>query len=207
MIQKLILGISATALLIGCKADCPDNSNLPSSENEIITLEKSSKTLNELIKSESSHFRGISMGDPVSKIAEKDNDLAANDGLNINFQPDVGIDYWADIEYYYDKNNIINKLKVEINPSGATTKIKDDLATEIFDEMSLYFNGKYGEYVNTEDYKYVWNDVDTSNNTLTVFTLDYEFPDEEITLLPNDKNGTIDTIYNGMTVLLKIKSM
>jgi len=207
MINKLILGISASALLIGCKADCPDDSSIATSVNEVITLKKSSVALNDLIKSETSQFRGISMGDPVSKITESDEDLTANDGTNINFAPDIAVNYWADIEYYYDKENIVNKLKVEISPFGKTTKEKDDLATEIFDEMSIYFNGKYGDYVNTENYKYVWNDVDTSKNTLTVFTLDYEFPDEEITLVPNPKEGTTDTIYNGITVLLKIKSM
>ncbi len=207
MIQKLILGISASALLIGCKADCPDDSALNNPVNEVITLQESSLALNELIKTEDSQFRGLSMGDPISKITEKDEDLTDNDGENVNFAPDIAKDYWADIEYYYDKENIINKLKVEINPFGQSTKTKDDLATKIFDEISMYFNGKYGDYVNTEDYKYVWNNVDTIKRTLTVFTLDYEFPDKEITLVPNPKEGTIDTIYNGITVLLKIKSM
>ena len=147
------------------------------------------------------------MGDPISKITEKDEDLTDTAGTSVNFAPDIAKDYWADIEYYYDKENIINKLKVEINPFGQSTKMKDSLATEIFDEISMYFNGRYGNYVNTEDYKYVWNNFDTSKTTLTVFTLDYEFPDNEITLVPNPREGTIDTIYNGITVLLKIKSM
>jgi len=207
MIQKLILGISASALLIGCKADCPDDFAINNPIKEVIRLKESSPALNELIKTENSQFRGLSMGDPISKITEKDEDLTDTAGTSVNFAPDIAKDYWADIEYYYDKENIINKLKVEINPFGQSTKMKDSLATEIFDEISMYFNGRYGNYVNTEDYKYVWNNFDTSKTTLTVFTLDYEFPDNEITLVPNPREGTIDTIYNGITVLLKIKSM
>jgi hypothetical protein len=206
MIQKFILAISASALLIGCKADCPDKTN-QSDSREIISLAESSMALQELIKSETSHIRGFSLGDPVSKIAEKDEDLASKDGMNINFTPDISSDYWADIEYYYSDKSIVDKLKIEINPHGRSAKEKDDLAEKIFNEMSVYFNGKYGNYVNTEDYKYVWNDADTLKNSLTVFTLDYEFPDEEITIIPNEENGTNDTIFHGMTVLLRIKNM
>ena len=206
MIQKFIFAISASALLIGCKADCPDTTNQTQSQ-DVLTLAKSSEALRELIKSESSHIRGFTVGDPVSKISESDEDLAAKDGINVNFTPDISSDYWADIEYFYDKNNVVTKLKLEINPHGSSAKEKDDLAEEIFNEMSIYFNGKYGNYVNTEDYKYVWNDADTTRNSLTVFTLDYEFPDEEISLIPNKEEGTTDTIFHGMTVLLKIKNM
>tara|TARA_B110000211_G_scaffold207006_1_gene242494 strand:+ start:1688 stop:2308 length:621 start_codon:yes stop_codon:yes gene_type:complete len=206
MIQKFIFAISASAILIGCKADCPD-STIQTQPQDVIKLTESSPALQELIKSERSHIRGFTLGESVSKIIEKDEDLAAKDGINVNFTPDISTDYWADIEYFYDKNNVVTKLKLEINPHGSSAKEKDDLAEKIFNEMSVYFNGKYGNYVNTEDYKYVWNDADTSRNSLTVFTLDYEFPDEEISLIPNEEEGTTDTIFHGMTVLLKIKNM
>jgi hypothetical protein len=206
MIQKFIFAISASVIFIGCKADCPDSLEQPNTQ-DIVTLSKSSDALKELIKSETSHIRGFSLGDPLSKITEKDEDLATKDGININFTPDLSTDYWADIEYFFNDKNIVDKLKLEINPHGRSAKEKDELAEEIFNEMSVYFNSKYGNYVNTEDYKYVWNDADTSKNSLTVFTLDYEFPDEEISLIPNEEAGTTDTIFHGMTVLLKIKNM
>ena len=200
MIQKFIFIISASALLIACKADCPDKIEQENSQYSL-TLDSCSDALKELIQSKESHVRGFTLGDPISKLNEKDEDLAAKDGFNINFTPDISTDYWIDIEYFYNDSNIVTKLKLEINPHGNSSEEKDNLAEKIFNEISLYFNGKYGNYINTEDYKYVWNDTDTLKKSLTVFTLDYEFPDKDFSL------DDTDTIFHGMTVLLKMKSI
>ena len=142
MIQKCIFVISASALLVACKADCPDKVDQKNNEESILTLANSSDALKELIKSKDS-----------------------------------------------------------------SSEEKNNLAEEIFNEISIYFDGKYGSYVNTEDYKYIWNEADTLNKTLTVFTLDYEFPDKEFSLIPNEPGDGNDTIFHGMTVLLKIKNI
>lgn len=206
MIQKFIFIISASALLIACKADCPDKIEQENSQYSL-TLDSCSDALKELIQSKESHVRGFTLGDPISKLNEKDEDLAAKDGFNINFTPDISTNYWIDIEYFYNDSNIVTKLKLEINPHGNSSEEKDNLAEKIFNEISLYFNGKYGNYINTEDYKYVWNNTDTLKKSLTVFTLDYEFPDKDFSLIPNETGDDTDTIFHGMTVLLKMKSI
>lgn len=207
MIQKCIFVISASAFLVACKADCPDKVDQKNNEESILTLANSSDALKELIKSKDSHVRGFTLGDPLSKLIEKDEDLAEKYGTNINFTPDISTDYWVDIEYFYNESNIVTKLNLEINPHGSSSEEKNNLAEEIFNEISIYFDGKYGSYVNTEDYKYIWNEADTVNKTLTVFTLDYEFPDKEFSLIPNEPGDGNDTIFHGMTVLLKIKNI
>ena len=83
MIQKCIFLISASALLVACKADCPDKIDQKNNEEPILTLANSSVALKELIKSKDSHIRGFTLGEPLSKLGEKDEDLAEKYGTNI----------------------------------------------------------------------------------------------------------------------------
>lgn len=202
MLRKLLIGIGTTAAIIGCKNDC--DQTVPPEINNVIQLDSCSAGLQDLIKSDNSHFRGIKLGSDAGSLKEVDNDLDTSYKASLYFTPDIGEDYWADIDYYYDDNNAVYKINAEISPTGYSEEENNALVDEMYHEIKDYFSSKYGEYLNTPELKYLWNDVNLETNTVTIFTLDYEFPEEEYTLVPNKEDGGNDTIVNSRTILLKI---
>jgi hypothetical protein len=71
--------------------------------------------------------------------------------------------------------------------------------------MREYLSGKYGNSVTNTDYKLIWNDVDTKNGALTIFSLDYEVPEEETSIYFDPETGETDTVDNPPTVKYVIK--
>lgn len=202
MLRNLIIGIGTTAALIGCKNDC--DQTVPQEEIKIIQLDSCSQGLRDLIKSDNSHFRGVKLGVDAGSLQEVDKDLDTSYSSSLYFTPDIGSDYWADIDYYHDEGNSIYKIKAEISPSGYSESDNNKLVDDLFHEIKDYFSSKYGDYLNTPDLKYLWNDVNLEDNSVTIFTLDYEFPKEEYTVVPNKEDGGNDTIINSRTILLKM---
>ena len=71
--------------------------------------------------------------------------------------------------------------------------------------MRAYLSGKYGNSVTNTDYTLVWNKVDTKDNSVTIFTLDYNFPDEDFSIQTDAETGLNDTIINPPTVKYVVK--
>jgi hypothetical protein len=71
--------------------------------------------------------------------------------------------------------------------------------------MKEYLSGKYGEAVTNTDYRLIWNDVDETSASLTIFSLDYEIPEEEISIYNNNETGEADTVNNPPTIRYIVK--
>lgn len=204
MLRNIIIGIGTTALLMSCKNDC--EKTIPQDENKNIPIQLSncSSQLQDLIKTDGSHFRGIKLGVDAGSLKEDEKDLDTTYNTSLYFTPDIGSDFWADIDYYYDDNNSIYKVRAEISPVGYSEDENNLLVDSLFHEIKDYFSSQYGEYLNTPELKYLWNDVNLESNSVSIFTLDYEFPEEEFTIVPNEDTGGNDTIVNSRTILLKM---
>ena len=71
--------------------------------------------------------------------------------------------------------------------------------------MKEYLSGKYGSAVTNTDYRLIWNDVNDNNYSLTIFSLDYEIPEEDFTIYTNEETGEADTVNNPPTVKYIVK--
>ena len=186
MIQKFIFIISASALLIACKADCPDKIEQEDSQYSL-TLDSCSDALKELIQSKESHVRGFTLGDPISKLNEKDEDLAAKDGFNINFTPDISTDYWIDIEYFYNDSNIVTQFYFMLG------KIYQFEAIQDFSNGYPFILTGIGIYANTD---YSLNNVndnfilDLSSNVFA------KYDDSNCIIYSNDISNNPDNKLN-----------
>jgi hypothetical protein len=142
---------------------------------------------------------------PVSAITEADSNFISKTSFYTSFSPDLDINYWATIDYFFDENNIIDKVETEIIPGGLSKNEDALLVDSIYSEMREYLSGKYGNSVTNTDYRLIWNDVDLNTNSLTIFSLDYEIPEKPQSFYENETTGEIDTIDNPPTVKYCIK--
>lgn len=205
MFKKLIVGVGALSLvLVGCKQ--------PKCENEVcpekplpISLQECSPHLQTLIQNHKSHIRGLKVGTPLSGVSESDSNFVSKTSFYTSFSPDLDINYWAQIDYHYNENNIVDKVETEVIPGGLTPQENAVLVDSLYFEMREYLSGKYGNAVTNTDYRLIWNDVDVNNNSLTIFSLDYEVPEEETSIYVNDVTGETDTVDNPPTVKYIVK--
>ena len=204
MFKKLIIiSVMLCLFLSGCKQDCIKE---PCPEKpQAIALESCSPHLQKLIQNHKSHIRGLKVGMPLSGINESDSNFVSKTSFYTSYDPDLNIDYWAQIDYYFNENNNVDKVETEIIPSGLTVQENAFLIDSIYFEMKNYLSGKYGASVTNTDYRLIWNDVDINNNSLTIFSLDYEFPNEEISVYVNETSGKTDTIINSPSVKYVVK--
>ena len=107
--------------------------------------------------------------------------------------------------HYFDENNIIDKVETEIIPGGLTKNEDILLVDSIYSEMREYLSGKYGNSVTNTDLKLIWNEVDLRNNSLTIFSLDYDIPETPQSFYENKITGKIDTVDNSPTVKYVVK--
>lgn len=206
MFNKVIVGVGALSLiLLGCKQpDCKKEVVCPE-QPDPISLEDCSPHLQELIINHKSHIRGLVVGSPVSAMAENDSNFISKTSFYSSFSPDLDINYWATVDYYFDENNIIDKVETEIIPGGLTAQENAILVDSLYFELREYLSGKYGNSTTNTDYRLIWNDVDVNNNSLTIFSLDYEVPEEDISIFVDDITGETDTVDNPPTVKYIVK--
>ena len=205
MLNKLMIGVGVFGLIMtSCKQPecketvCPEKP-LP------VALSECSPHLQKLIQNKKSHIRGLQVGMPVSAIMEADSNFVSKTSFYTSFSPDLDINYWAQIDYYFDENNIIDKVEAEIIPGGLSKNEDALLVDSIYSEMREYLSGKYGNSVTNTDYRLIWNDVDLNTNSLTIFSLDYEIPDKPQSFYKDELTGKTDTINNPPTVKYIIK--
>jgi len=205
MFKKVIVGVGAVGLILtSCKQPecekvvCPE-------QPENISLKDCSEQLQKLIQNDKSHVRGIIMGTPLSGINEADSNFVSKTSFYTSYDPDLNMDYWAQFDYYFNENKNVDKVEAEIIPGGLTPQENAMLVDSIYFELKNYLSGKYGAAVTNTDYRLIWNDVDVNNNSLTIFSLDYEFPEEETSIFVNEETGETDTIDNPPTVKYVVK--
>lgn len=203
MIKQLFVGFSVAALLVGCSPKCEETicPELPPAVN----LKDCSVQLQNLIKNDKSHIRGLQAGNPLNAVYEKEDDFVDKTSFYTNYTPDLTIDYWADIEYHFTEGNIIDKVVTEVIPGGLDKSENAVLVDSLYFELRKYLSGKYGNAVTNPDYTLVWNEVDTKDNSVTIFTLDYHFPDEDFSIQTDLETGLNDTINNPPTVKYVVK--
>ena len=73
-------------------------------------------------------------------INEVDSNFVSNTSFYTSFSPDLDINYWAQIDYYFDGNNIIDKVETEIIPGGLTKNEDILLVDSIYSEMREYLS-------------------------------------------------------------------
>lgn len=170
-----------------------------------IALSDCSPQLQTLIQGNKSHVRGLQVGMPLSAVKEADSNFVSKTSFYTSFTPDLDDNYWLQIDYYYNENNIIDKVEAEIIPGGLTSQENAVLVDSLYFEMRQYLSGQFGNSVTNPDYQLVWNDVDVDNNSLTIFSLDYEVPEEDFSVYTNPNTGEVDTIANPPTVKYTVK--
>lgn len=158
-----------------------------------------------LVQNDKSHIRGLQAGNPLKVVNEKEEDFVDKTTFYTNYTPDLTIDYWADIEYHFTEGNIIDKVVTEVIPGGLDKAENAILVDSLYFELRAYLSGKYGNSVTNTDYTLVWNKVDTKDNSVTIFTLDYNFPDEDFSIQTDTETGLNDTIINPPTVKYVVK--
>lgn len=204
MWNKILLGVSTCVALVGCQPKC-EVVECPGKPDEI-KLEESSDHLMALFKNHKSHIRGIKAGMPLSAITEADSNIFDTTSFYISYTPDLSFNYWADVEYQFDENNIVNKVVTEIIPSAISARENTLLADSVFFELSDYLSGRFGQGVTNTDYSRVWNEVGTTNSgSITVFKLEYKFPEVDFSMETNPVTGELDTVFNPPTVEYTVK--
>tara|TARA_B100000683_G_C12500108_1_gene557418 strand:+ start:1928 stop:2554 length:627 start_codon:yes stop_codon:yes gene_type:complete len=205
MLNKLLLSLFLSGVLLS-SCNKPKCEEIPCPEKpKVITLKECSPHLQALIQNNKSHIRGVQVGMPLSAINEVDSNFVSNTSFYTSFSPDLDINYWAQIDYYFDENNIIDKVETEIIPGGLTKNEDILLVDSIYSEMREYLSGKYGNSVTNTDLKLIWNEVDLRNNSLTIFSLDYDIPETPQSFYENKITGKIDTVDNSPTVKYVVK--
>ena len=200
MIKKLILSsVLFCIILISCKKpSCPEK---PSP----LEFKNCSPHLQNLIQNPKSDVSGFKVGTPLSGINENDSTFVSETSFYSSYDPDLDINYWAQVDYYFNENNIVDKVETEIIPGGLTPQENSVLVDSLYFELKEYLNGKYGYAVTNTDYRLIWNNVNKVNSSLTIFSLDYEIPEEEISIYINDETGEADTVNNPPTVKYLVK--
>ena len=204
MLNKLLLSLFLSGGFIILLQQTKMRGNTLSRKTKVITLKECSPHLQALIQNNKSHIRGVQVGMPLSAINE-DSNFVSNTSFYTSFSPDLDINYWAQIDYYFDENNIIDKVETEIIPGGLTKNEDILLVDSIYSEMREYLSGKYGNSVTNTDLKLIWNEVDLRNNSLTIFSLDYDIPETPQSFYENKITGKIDTVDNSPTVKYVVK--
>jgi hypothetical protein len=200
MLNKIICSfLFLFFVLTGCKQPkCPELETP-------IDLKDCSQHLQKLMQNSKSDIRGLKLGTPLSGINESDSDFVSKTSFYKSYDPDLDINYWAEVDYYFNENNNVNKVETEVYPGGLTPQENTDLVDSLYFEMKEYLSSKYGKAVTSPDYRLIWNHFNEINSSLTIFSLDYEIPDEEITIYMDDETGEGDTINNPPTVKYIVK--
>ena len=205
MLNKIIVGVGIFGLIMAsCKQPKCEETSCPEKPLPV-AFKNCSPHLQNLIQNSKSHIRGLQVGMPVSAISEADSNFISKTSFYTSFSPDLDINYWATIDYFFDENNIIDKVEAEVIPGGLSKNEDALLVDSIYSEMRGYLSGKYGNSVTNTDYRLIWNDVDLNTNSLTIFSLDYEIPEKPQSYYKNETTGEIDTIDNPPTVKYCIK--
>lgn len=185
--------------LISCRQPkCPET-QIP------IDLKDCSPHLQKLMQNHKSDIRGFKLGTPISGINEVSSDFVSENSFYASYNPDLDINYWAQLDYYFNENKTVDKVEAEIIPGGLTPQENAILVDSLYFEMKEYLSGKYGKAVTNTDYRLIWNDVNEGVSSLTIFSLDYEIPEEEISIYINDDTGEADTVNNPPTVRYIVK--
>ena len=200
MFNKLFIYSGFLCLfLISCKQPkCPET-QIP------LELKDCSPHLQKLIQNHKSDIRGFKLGTPLSGINEVNSDFVSETSFYASYNPDLDINYWAQLDYYFNENKTVDKVEAEIIPGGLTPQENAILIDSLYFEMKEYLSGKYGKAVTNTDYRLIWNDVNEAVSSLTIFSLDYEIPEEEISIYINDETGEADTVNNPPTVRYIVK--
>jgi hypothetical protein len=205
MLQKLIVGVGIFGfMIVSCIQPKTEETRCPE-KPLAIAFKDCSPHLQNLIQNSKSQIRGLQVGMPVSAITEADSNFISKTSFYTSFSPDLDINYWATVDYFFDENNIIDKVETEIIPGGLSKNEDALLIDSIYSEMREYLSGKYGNSVTNTDYRLIWNEVDLNTNSLTIFSLDYEIPEKPQSFYENETTGEIDTIDNPPTVKYCIK--
>lgn len=197
MIKKIIVGVSAIGILTSCQNKCPDSI-------KEISLAQSSTQLQALFGSDDSHIRGMKTGSSISAIQESDADLQDTASFYVNYMPDLTDDFWADVTYVFDDEQNVMMIETEIQSSAIETGEKIVFLDSLHEEITDYFSSKYGRSITDSQYKRVWNEVNVKDNSLTIFTMDFEIPENDFTIKINEETGKQDTTFNEPVVKLLI---
>ena len=92
---------------------------------------------------------------PLSGINESDSNFVSKTSFYTSYDPDLNIDYWAQIDYHFNENNNVDKVETEIISSGLTVQENASLIDSIYFEMKNYLSGKYGASVTNTDYRLI----------------------------------------------------
>lgn len=203
-LRNLVIGFGTVLSFAACQPkDCPV---VQCPEQPIpVALKDCSAQLQGLIQGNKSHIRGLQVGMPLSAVNEADSNFVSKTSFYTSFTPDLDENYWLQIDYYYNENNIIDKVEAEVIPGGLTSQENAILVDSLYFEMRQYLSGRFGNSVTNPDYQLVWNQVDTADKSLTIFSLDYEVPEEDFSIYTNPTSGEVDTIANPPTVKYTVK--
>lgn len=197
MLKQITLGIGVVSIMAACQPKCEPCPSAPNAP-EKISLAATSKHIQNLFKSESAQIRGIELGSSVGQIQEDSAGFVAKSEQYAHYQPDLTEDYWADVLYYFDKENIINEINTDINT------FSEYEADSVYYELIDYLDGKYGEGIMDPNFVRVWNIKNVKNGSYGVVTLDYKFPEEEFTELEGP-DGNIEKVKNNPSILYNLK--
>lgn len=175
---------------------CGDSENSVSEENESPVevekveppsgFEEYSNKFQKLVITDSGVFRGITFGMAVDEVKSlEDSATLIEKGDNfLNYSVEFTIKEQADVLYFFDKNQNINKIETDIYTESKQSQAK------LFDEFALFFTKKYGEPVLVTENEKAWN---ASNNQFyidMVKTGNEKVYDIKIVFTPGEKTAT-----------------
>ena len=160
MLKNIYLLLFSIVIICSCNEKEPDN-HVDNQKEEQVSLENYSVKIQSLVKSDSGVFRNIKFGTPIDFVRgiEDSTDLLENGENYINYTLHIDSLEDADVLYYFNPDNEVNKIEVDIYPDGEESR------AQLYKEFTSYFNNKYGEPSSEIEEVKIWT---VSDNNLKI---------------------------------------
>lgn len=129
-------------------------SNGPQQE-QLLAFDQYSPKFQQILKTYDGTVRGISLGDQVAEVKQKETaPLLEDSARHVGYNVELGNSEMTDILYYYNpKTKVIDNITLDIYLNDAQSV--DSLMTE----FTRYFTDKYGDPVIKETKAIAWQDA------------------------------------------------
>lgn len=139
----------------GCKSKEDNQTDVIEEQDTQVktSIKDYSNKMQLLVQSDSGVIRNVFMGMPASKVR------GLEDSASIMENGDNYIDYAvhldsleeAEVLYYLDEEDKVNKIEVDIYPADETSR------SSLYKEFIAYFNSRYGEPTSEIEEVKIWN--------------------------------------------------
>ncbi len=160
--KSSILAITLTLILMACGGDrTTEQTNTDTTsgdtrqQEQLLTFDQYSPKFQEILKTYDGTVRGISLGDPLTEVRQKETAEPLEDSTKyVSYNVELGNNEMTDILYYFDpKTKSIQNITLDIYLNDAPA------VDSLMMEFTRYFTDKYGDPVIQEKKAVAWQDV------------------------------------------------